>query len=351
MKKIFSLAVCAVFMIAAISSSSFALAYHVTTLQPSQESSMAYSVSDSGQVVGVVSDKAFVWSENTASELPIDGCWFATGNDNGQVCGTYSNSAFLWQNGQLQDLGALSPGYSVALGISDNGRVVGQTRIANGHNHAYVWDGTMHDLGALAADYSCAYDINEAGDVIGWVTAVGLATQHACLWKNGVIHDLGTLSGDTYSTGYGINDLGQVVGDSTGTNGFGKAFIYDNGVMRALSPVAGYTYTCAKAINNSGFIVGYAYNDSLTSSYSDYRPVVWINGIPQLLPTVNGAQGRAFGLNDDGWIVGYIQDGYNTQAVLWQPVPEPTGFFALLAGISCMSTAVRRARKSNDPVI
>ncbi len=72
-----------------------------------------------------------------------------------------------------------------------------------------------------------------------------------------------------------------MVGDSTEESTFGRAFIYEGGVMRALAPVAGYAYSCARAINNSGVIVGYAYNRSYASS--DYRPVVWVNGVPQLL--------------------------------------------------------------------
>ncbi|PTQ74708.1 putative secreted protein with PEP-CTERM sorting signal [Nitrosomonas oligotropha] len=72
--------------------------------------------------------------------------------------------------------------------------------------------------------------------------------------------DLGTLGGD-YSEVTGINDSGEVVGQSTTATGEMHSFIFSHGGMTDLSllaPVvaAGWTDLFASSINNNGQIVG-----------------------------------------------------------------------------------------------
>ena len=52
------------------------------------------------------------------------------------------------------------------------------------------------------------------------------------LWQKGVLADLGVLPGDVYSVAFGLNDRGQVVGQSFGPNFSAiRAFLWQNGVM------------------------------------------------------------------------------------------------------------------------
>jgi probable HAF family extracellular repeat protein len=63
----------------------------------------------------------------------------------------------------------------------------------------------MTDLGTLGG-FSGAEAINAAGQVVGWSDDV-LGRQHAFLWEDGTMTDLGTLGGD----GSAANELRVVV--------------------------------------------------------------------------------------------------------------------------------------------
>ncbi len=73
---------------------------------------------------------------------------------------------------------------------------------------------SITDLGTLGGDYSFANGINNRGQVVGY-SATASGTQHAVLWEDGQMTDLGTLSGREYGVASGINSRGQVVGYST----------------------------------------------------------------------------------------------------------------------------------------
>ena len=97
------------------------------------------------------------------------------------------------------------------------------------------------DLGTLGGGNSRAYGINDAGQVVGQsYTASG--EERAFLWQAGVMTDLGTLGGD-YSEACAINNAGQVVGQSN-NGAFGDyyrcdAFLWQYGVMTDLGTLGG----------------------------------------------------------------------------------------------------------------
>src|SRR5262245_34009489 len=116
-----------------------------------------------------------------------------------------------------------------AADLNQAGQVVGAV---DGFNHAVLWDnGTMIDLGTLGGNWSVALAINDLGQVVGKGTLPGEQIIHAFLvnpqggeWfrdsdldgRNDFMIDLGTLNGATHPEPHDINNAGQVVGTAFG---------------------------------------------------------------------------------------------------------------------------------------
>jgi probable HAF family extracellular repeat protein len=104
-----------------------------------------------------------------------------------------------------------------------------------------------------------ASGINDKGQVVGGVysTLIKPSYLHAYLYNPPMLSDLGTLPGGSYSGGWAINALGAVVGYSdTGTAiNHNRVFRFDSGMMYKLDDFGGQ-YAEAYGINDNGEIVG-----------------------------------------------------------------------------------------------
>src|SRR5262245_27387845 len=106
---------------------------------------------------------------------------------------------------------------------------------------------TVTDLGTLPGDRSsAAYGINNLGQV------VGNSDDHAFLYDGGKMIDLGALPGSVRSSATAINDAGQVVGRSGSLGGRVHAFLYEGGKMNDLGTLPGDTISEAYGINANG---------------------------------------------------------------------------------------------------
>ncbi len=167
-------------------------------------------------------------------------------SDRGHIVGTSGDQAFFWDGGAMKVVGDLGGGSSEAVDINNMDQVVGNSTTTAGSTHAFLWylntsgTGVMRDLGTLGGDNSYAVAINDAGQVIGYSETgeIHLDTQtkvqHAFLWNNGVMYDLGTHN-DFYDYGFvlpypfseavAINASGQIAGNSITINAHYRGFL------------------------------------------------------------------------------------------------------------------------------
>jgi probable HAF family extracellular repeat protein len=145
--------------------------------------------------------------------------------------------------------------------------------------------------------------INNKGWISGAANLPGDLTEHAAIWRNGRITDLGTLGGPS----------SRVVGGVKNTRG-----MVAGGSETAIQDPLGET-VCTT------FVAGFS-GQSLIC-----LPFVWRDGVITALPTLGGNNGFAFGgVNNRGQIAGFAEDTVqdpvctppqvlDIEAVIWGP--------------------------------
>lgn len=250
----------------------------------------------------------------------------------------------------VRDLGVL-PGTvsSEAKGVNDSGEVVGVCTDAQGNSHGFYWSAAkgMVELKPLAGDKHCiAYAINNKGLIAG---GSGMGGQNYRLFLRKMtevrvttgprgtdaraINELGQAAGRSkYNTAgirntngrtahlgggvaFGINNLGQAVGERYDSVGKAHIAIYWAGVGSSFDLGKGV----ASDINDNGQIVG-----------ANKSAVVWDReGNVKTLPTLSrNAGGTAQSINNAGQIVGTLGGA----AVLWNPDNTVTTLSGLPGG-------------------
>ena len=223
---------------------------------------------------------------------------------NTQTDGSLPIRAFLDDHGALTDLGHLPLRDFEANfdqvnvhALSNSGMAAGYSQIslkdADGlpllPTHAFLWQkGKMTDLGVLPGyDDSSATALNDKGDVVGTMShqadndsAVPFFKGHGFLWHSGHLTDLGTLPGCRDTEPMGINNRGQIVGNSynivnEGGGSFSQSggalgsgvFLWQNGKMIDLQRLVppDWQLQTAVAINDRGDILCTGYHLGMPS--------------------------------------------------------------------------------------
>jgi probable HAF family extracellular repeat protein len=222
----------------------------------------------------------------------------------------YLSSVVLGQTSyKIINLGTLGGVTSSARSINDSTEIVG-TSLTGNVNHAFLWhDSVMTDLGTLggSGDVSVGHSINNLGRIAGQSTVNSPGTIHGFFRQNGIMTDIGTLGGP-WSVAYAINNQGQLAGHSQIENGEYRAILWQNGSMTNLGTLGGNS-SAAYDINNLSQIVGYARTAS-----DEGHIFLWQNGNMADL----GIYGYGYGINNQSQVVGYEIIGSTPAAILWE---------------------------------
>ena len=94
----------------------------------------------------------------------------------------------------IKDLGTLAGtgnnDVSVGMSINNQGEVTGYALTNNSGPHAFLYNGKMQDLGTLGGTYSSALGVNDLGDVVGESKTSGDQFTHAFLFRDKTMFDL-----------------------------------------------------------------------------------------------------------------------------------------------------------------
>lgn len=200
-------------------------------LQPNSTWTIATTWNRRGQVVGSSRVRTFeaweifhpfIWEQGRMRALPVSFTCpptedYSSGeandvNDAGVVVGTVANCrgetrAVIWRNGTSQDLGAYRGRPTQGLLINNEGLVV--ARLASAPYHVFVWtEESVQEIAGLGGGFIWPRALNERGEIVG-VAETAAGENHAFVWQNGVLTDLGP--GEAIA----INAEGDVIG----TNG------------------------------------------------------------------------------------------------------------------------------------
>jgi probable HAF family extracellular repeat protein len=252
-----------------------------------------------------------------------DGSTALAVNDNNQIVGrgATASGAFLWENGVVTDLGGL-PGSTGAQAedINVSGWIVGTSSSSSG-SRAVLWKPKTGggyspplDLGTLGGSSSEATAINGDGIIAGHSQLPGDVVSHAVIWDATGIHDIQTVQGGE-SFAWGINDVGQVVGQWNGPSNQ-QAFRYTPtlpaGTQMQLLAGIGGPQGVALDINGTGKVVGW----SEPAPGAALRATMWEGGTVTDLGTLGGLSSAGTAIAGDGRVVGRSDTGVRRSGAL-----------------------------------
>lgn len=224
--------------------------------------------------------------------------------------------------------------FGAAFGVNNAGDAVGEAANASGGRDAIFWLGAAGTpqtaspivMPAVAgAVFTAAYDINNSKRVVGESQQGAVTT--AVTWLvdaagvPGQPSPLGVPAGGTASSAYFIDDNNRIVGEYTTAGGMVHGILWTMNAdgtfaMLDLPPVGGEatSESVAYGINDAGEIAGES-----TTAAGVVSAVKWTSVAPVVAaPLGTPAQANALAINDSGRLAGWtMAAGANAGATVW----------------------------------
>jgi len=247
------------------------------------------------------------------------------------------------------DLGTLGDYPVVARGLDDQGRVVGVSRRTDTvYVHGFATGANGVGLVDLCggADWGCdAQGINNAGEVVGGYLSDDMGTWSAFAVEADAtsFRMLPTLGGMGYTLAHGVNDHGQVAGESrtAAPDGAVHAFASTPNGAR-LHDVGAHGFkggdSAAIAINGDGVVVGVG-----VTPQGQWHAISAPDPRGRLLDlgTLGGEGSAATGVAPDGRVVGWADRPDGTwRAFIVPAAGGPLQAFGTLGGSSSEAAAI-----------
>jgi len=198
---------------------------------------------------------------NTSQALGINGDLVIVGDSNNTVSGPHQ--AFRWEDGQIEALQLPLGPASSAVDMNHLHQITGWMGPSLLESRGFVsTNGATVTIPLLPNGVSTRpFALNNLGHAVGYgvlnVEGIG-ETRHAIYWDGLQVVDLGALPERERSQARDLNDVRQIVGDSTVPEP--DAVFWQDGNIYALQPlivsdIGGRDVQFAKAINNAGQIL------------------------------------------------------------------------------------------------
>jgi uncharacterized membrane protein len=241
-------------------------------------------------------------------------------NSKGDMVGEYQlefagpNHGFVLSQGQFTSFdypGALS---TFPNGINDLGQVVGTACIQCGFplGFAFLYDGqTFTRISYPGKPGTEGNGINNAGDVVGRID--GNRISRAFKFREGQFKILTVPGKSPDDDALGINNSGEIVGGSYNYKRRWQSWARENGSSHYLRVG---DQSVAFGLNDNGVIVGWWFDGSA------YAGFAWSNGkfISLLYPGADST--TAYGINNSGQVVGYYDSGYPGHGFVTSPITD-----------------------------
>jgi probable HAF family extracellular repeat protein len=258
-------------------------------------------------------------------------------NDLGQLVGltgqNVDNHGGFFDGQSVLRINVPGPYFTYPRDINNAGQIVGfySPNDFTGGSMGFIYSGgTFTSLTVPGASTTRAFGINEAGQIVGnFRDASG---THGFL-KSGQQFTTIDVPGAIATELHGINDAGAIVGTFQTALGIRHGFLYEAGLFTTITPPGASQdgdYG-ALGINNAGQIVGSFEEEILGGGRHGY---VFSNGTFTNIVYGNSIlDQQSYAINTLGQVVGIYSSSRGYDGYIATPVPEPSIFAGLIAGL------------------